>query len=171
MILKNLLGRKARTLLTVFGIAVGVAAVIAQGAMADGFIQGYSAISGGSGADILVVQDDALDIMFSTVDQDTAPILAGMPGVTEVSEMVYTFAATDAAPHFIVYGYDPGGFAIQHFEIVDGKPLLTKATGKGGKPLLLGRAAADDQNLSVAGHAFILSPVGSKGGRLSACAA
>ncbi len=144
MILKNLFGRKARTLLTVFGIAVGVAAVVALGAMGDGFIRGYSAMSGGSGADILVVQDNALDIMFSAVDQDVAPILAGMPGVAAVSEMVYTFAATDAAPYFIVYGYDPAGFAVQHFKIVDGVSLSDKAAGKGGKPLLLGRAAADD---------------------------
>lgn len=155
MIFKNLFGRKARTLLTVFGIAVGVAAVVALGAMADGFIQGYSAMSGGSGADILVVQDDALDIMFSAVDQDVAPILAGMPGVTVVSEMVYTFAATDAAPYFIVYGYDPAGFAIQHFKIVEGAPLSEKAAGKGGQPLLLGRAAADDLKKQV-GNTFRL---------------
>ncbi|HOU12990.1 MAG TPA: ABC transporter permease [Anaerolineae bacterium] len=149
MILKNLFGRKARTLLTVFGIAVGVAAVIALGAMGDGFIQGYSAMAGGSGADILVVQDNALDIMFSAVDQDVAPILAAMPGVAAVSEMVYTFAATDAAPYFIVYGYDPRGFAIQHFKIIEGVPLSNKAAGKGGRPLLLGRAAAADQKKKV----------------------
>ncbi|MGC9394538.1 MAG: ABC transporter permease [Anaerolineae bacterium] len=149
MILKNLLGRKVRTLLTVFGIAVGVAAVVALGAMADGFIQGYGAMSGGSGADILVVQDDALDIMFSAVDQDVGQTIAGMPGVTEVSEMVYTFAATDAAPYFIVYGYDTDGFAIQHFKIVDGEPLSAAAAGHGGKPLLLGHAAADDMEKQV----------------------
>ncbi len=149
MILKNLFGRKMRTLLTVFGIAVGVAAVVALGALADGFIQGYSAMSGGSGADILVVQDNALDIMFSTVDQDIAPVLAGMPGVTDVSEMVYTFAATDGAPYFIVYGYDPTGFAIQRFKIVDGAMLSEKTEGRAGKPLLLGRAAADNLKKQV----------------------
>jgi len=149
MILKNLFGRKMRTLLTVFGIAVGVAAVVALGALADGFIQGYSAMSGGSGADVLVVQDNALDIMFSTVDQEVGTILASMPGVTDVSEMVYTFAATDGAPYFIVYGYDPGGFAIQRFKIVDGVPLSDQTESRAGKPLLLGRAAADNLKKQV----------------------
>ena len=149
MILKNLLGRKTRTALTVFGIAVGVAAVIALGALADGFIQGYGAMSGGSGADLLVVQDDALDIMFSTVDQNVGQTLAGFRDVEALSEMVYTFAATDGAPYFIVYGYDPDGFAIQHFKIVDGEPLSQKAAGRSGKPLLLGRAAADDLDKRV----------------------
>ena len=149
MILKNLLGRKTRTALTVFGIAVGVAAVIALGALADGFIQGYGAMSGGSGADLLVVQDDALDIMFSTVDQNVGQTLAGFRDVEALSEMVYTFAATDGAPYFIVYGYNPDGFAIQHFKIVDGEPLSHKAGGRSGKPLLLGRAAADDLDKRV----------------------
>ena len=36
MVLKNLLRRAARSLLTIAGIAVGVAAVVALGAMADG---------------------------------------------------------------------------------------------------------------------------------------
>lgn len=149
MILKNLLGRKTRTFLTVFGIAIGVAAVIALGALADGFIQGYGAISGGSGADVLVVQKDALDVIFSTVDQQVGQTIANFRDVEQVSEMVYTFATTDGAPYFIVYGYDPDGFAIRHFKIVAGAPLSRRAGGRGGKPLLLGKAAADDLDKHV----------------------
>lgn len=151
MIFKNLWGRKIRTLLTLFGIAVGVAAVVALGSLADGFIQGYGAMSGGSGADLLVVQDDALDIMLSAVDQDIGSVLAGFSGVSEVSEMIYTFAATDGAPYFIVYGYDPDGFAIEHFKIVEGETLSRRPIrGRaGGKPLLLGRAAAEDLDKQI----------------------
>jgi ABC-type antimicrobial peptide transport system permease subunit len=36
MFIKNLLRRKTRTLLTVIGIAIGVAAIIALGALAEG---------------------------------------------------------------------------------------------------------------------------------------
>ncbi|NLE45441.1 MAG: FtsX-like permease family protein [Chloroflexi bacterium] len=149
MIVKSLLGRKMRTILTVFGIAVGVAAVVALGALGDGMIEGYTTMGGGSGADLLVVQDDALDIMFSAVDQDLGTTLAGFAGVTDVSEMIYTFAATDGAAYFIVYGYDPDGFAIQRFRIVEGQSLSRRAAPHGGKPVLLGRAAADDFGLSV----------------------
>ena len=149
MILKSLLRSKIRTLLTTFGIAVGVAAVVALGALAEGFIAGYSAISGGSGADLLVVQDDALDIVFSAVDQDVGPTLAGFSGVAEISEMIYTLAATDGAPYFIVYGYDPEGFAIQHFKIVQGEPLSRQSGRRGGRPLLLGRTAADNLDRQI----------------------
>ncbi|MFP4345749.1 MAG: ABC transporter permease [Anaerolineales bacterium] len=155
MILKNLLRRKVRTLLTAFGIAVGVAAVVALGALADGFIEGYSSLAGGSGADLLVAQEDALDIVFSAVNQELGQTLAGLSGVTEVTPMIYTFAATEDAPYFIVYGYDPVGFAIDHFKIVEGEPLSQSGGARAGQPLLLGRTAAEDLDKRV-GDSFRL---------------
>jgi ABC-type antimicrobial peptide transport system permease subunit len=149
MILKNLLGRKIRTLLTVFGIAIGVAAVIALGALGEGLSEGYGAISGGSGADLLVLQDDALDITFSGVDQSIAETLAGFSGIQDVARMIYTFAATDKVPYFIVYGYDPGSFAIEHFKIIQGTTLSDRYSRREGKPLILGRAAADSLDKEV----------------------
>jgi ABC-type antimicrobial peptide transport system permease subunit len=153
IVFSSLYRRAIRTLLTSSGIAVGVAAVVALGALADGFVQGYTAMAGGSGADLLVMQDDALDIMFSAVDQATGEVLAGLSGVEQVAEMVYTFAATDGAPYFIVYGYDPDGFAVDHFKVVQGNSLSRRAgnphRGQGGKPLLLGKAAADDLDKAI----------------------
>lgn len=149
MILKNLLGRKVRTLLTLFGIAVGVAAVVALSILAEGFSAGYDALGGGSGADLLVMQDDALDIAFSAVEQGLGDTLAGFSGVAQITPMIYTFAATDDAPYFIVYGYEPDGFAIETFKIVEGEPLTRRAGGRGGQPLLLGRMAARDLKKSV----------------------
>jgi ABC-type antimicrobial peptide transport system permease subunit len=159
MIIRNLLRRKMRTLLTIFGIAVGVAAVVALGALAEGFVEGYGAIAGGSGADLLVVQDEALDIVFSAVDQRVGASLEALSGVNEVSGMIYTFAATEGTPYFIVYGYDPRGFAIDHFKIVQGQPLSHPGShmdgARRGKPLILGHAAAEDFDKEV-GDTFYL---------------
>ena len=155
MILRNLLRRRTRTLLTVFGIGVGVAAVVDLGALADGFVEGYGAIAGGSGADLLVVQDEALDIVFSAVDQQVGDQLAALPGVERTTGMIYTFAATEGSPYFIVYGYDPAGFATDHFQIVEGNPLSNPDVARGGKPLILGKAAAEDYDIDV-GETFYL---------------
>ena len=155
MILRNLLRRRTRTLLTVFGIGVGVAAVVALGALADGFVEGYGAIAGGSGADLLVVQDEALDIVFSAVDQQVGDQLAALPGVERTTGMIYTFAATEGSPYFIVYGYDPAGFATDHFQIVEGNPLSNPDVARGGKSLILGKAAAEDFDIDV-GETFYL---------------
>ena len=50
------------------------------------------------------------------------------------------------SPH---YGYDPDGFAIEHFKIVEGEPLPSRPSARGGKPLLLGKVAADDMDRRV----------------------
>ncbi|HIP95958.1 MAG TPA: ABC transporter permease, partial [Anaerolineae bacterium] len=149
MIIKNLWRRKTRTLLTVFGITIGVAAIVALGALAEGLAAGYGALGGGSGADLLVAQADAVDIVFSTVDEEVGTALANMPGVETVSGMVYTFAATEGVPYFIVFGYEPDEFAIQHFKIVAGEGLTEQAARGGGRPLILGRAAADNLDKEV----------------------
>ena len=149
MIFKNLFRRKGRTILTLLGIAIGVAAIVALGAMADGFAAGYSAIGGGSGADLLVMQSDAVDVAFSAVDEQVGETLAGLSGVKAVDGMIYTFAATEGVPYFIVYGYDPDGFAIEHFKIVAGEPLSGQSSGRGGSPLILGKMAADDLEKGV----------------------
>lgn len=149
MILKSLLRRKTRTFLTMAGVAIGVAAIVALGALAEGLVAGYGAISGGSGADLLVAQADSVDIAFSAVDEEVGLALANLPGVEEVTGMVYTFAATEGMPYFIAFGYEPDGFAIQHFKIVEGEGLTERAAKHGGRPLILGWAAADDLGKKV----------------------
>ncbi len=149
MILKSLLRRKTRTLLTVAGVAIGVAAIVALGALAEGLVAGYGALGGGSGADLLVAQADAIDIVFSAVDEEVGTALTSLSGVKEVDSMVYTFSSTEGVPYFIVFGYEPDGFAIQHFKIVAGEGLTERAARLRGRPLILGRAAADDLGKEV----------------------
>ena len=149
MILKSLLRRKTRTLLTVAGVAIGVAAIVALGALAEGLAAGYGALGGSSGADLLVAQADAIDIVFSAVDEEVGTALTSLSGVKEVDSMVYTFSSTEGVPYFIVFGYEPDGFAIQHFKIVAGEGLTEQAARHRGQPLILGRAAADDLGKEV----------------------
>ena len=154
MILKSLFRRKTRTLLTVAGVAIGVAAIVALGSLSEGLAAGYGALGGGSGADLLVVQSDVIDIILSAVDEEVGTALANLSGVEEATGMVYTMAATQGVPYFIVFGYEPDGFAIRHFKIVEGEGLAVGArsprpTRHGGHPLILGRAAADDLDKEV----------------------
>ncbi len=143
MVIRSLLRRKTRTALTMAGVTIGVAAIVSLGAMAQGTAAAYGTLSGGGRADLLVAQAEAVDIMFSAVDEEVGRTIAGLPGVKEVTGMVYTLAATDGMPYFIVFGYDPEGFAIEHFKIVEGKGLSARSTARGRREILLGRAAAD----------------------------
>lgn len=143
MILRNLWRRKARSLLTMLGIAIGVAAVIALGAMAEGLTEGYTSFAGGSGADLLVTQSDSYDLTLSTVKEQVGERIAQLGGVRNVSGVIFNIVKMEGIPYFIVGGYDPEEVAIQHFKIIEGQPLSRE------KEAILGRQAADNLKKSV----------------------
>lgn len=136
MIFKNLLRRKTRTLLTVIGVSIGVAAVVALGAMAEGFINSYTTILTSSGADIIVTQSDAVDIILSAVDDTVAPQLAVIPGVKQVSGVVISMITTPEVPYFVIYGLEPNTFGMAHYKVVEGQPVLRD------RQTILGKTAA-----------------------------
>ena len=144
MIWRNLSRRKARTLLTLVGIAIGIAAIVALRATADGFTN-YYALFGGSGADLLITQEESVDVVFSAIKEEVGQELARLPEVENIAGMLVTMASVEGVPYFIVFGYDPDEFAIEHFKIVEGEGLSARSAGKRGNALILGKMAA--QNL------------------------
>ena len=67
MVFKNLFRRKGRTILTLVGIAIGVAAIVALGAMADGLRAGYTAMARGSQADLVLTEKSAMDMSVTKI--------------------------------------------------------------------------------------------------------
>jgi ABC-type antimicrobial peptide transport system permease subunit len=143
MVLRNLWRRKARSLLTMLGIAIGVAAVIALGAMAEGVAEGYVAFAGGSGADLLVTQADSYDLTLSTVNEQVGERVAQLGGVRNVSGVIFNIVQLEGIPYFIVGGYAPDEVAVEHFKIVEGQPLVHE------KQIILGRQAAANLKKNV----------------------
>jgi len=159
VILKNLFRRKGRTILTLVGISIGVAAIVALGAMAEGMRAGYTAMARGSRADLVITQRGAYDITIGGVDEAVAEQLLAWPEVADVTGMLMGNVKAEDAPYFFIFGYDPQGFAIEHFKIVEGQGL-SEAQGVRGKPCLLGRVAARSfdkdvgDTLHITGGAF-----------------
>lgn len=87
MIFKNLFRRKTRTLLTVLAIAVGVATVVALGAMAEGLIENHTGLVSSSDADLLVMQADALDAAFSDEPTGNLDTQSGMEVMSLLQEI------------------------------------------------------------------------------------
>ena len=137
MVLKSLWRRKARTALTLAGIAIGVAAIIALGAIASGLAERFDEVLTGGGADLTVMQAGASEAFFSAVDVSLAGDLAAVPGVEQVEGVLLGFVPTPSSPYFFLYGYEPAGQGIARFTVVEGDGLA--APGE----ILLGRTAAD----------------------------
>jgi ABC-type antimicrobial peptide transport system permease subunit len=155
MVFKNLFRRKGRTILTLVGIAIGVAAMVALGALGAGMAAGYQAMAGGSQADLVLSQADAWDPTMSVVEEHVGDELRAMPEVRQVAGMLMgNVSAQGGAKCFFIFGHDPDGFVIQHFRVVRGEGLA--ARGVRGRPLLLGKLAAETLDLDV-GDAFQLT--------------
>ena len=148
MILKNLLRRKGRTILTLVGISIGVAAIIALGAMAQGIRAGFGAMSQGSQADLVLTQRGSMSAVMSSVDETVADELRVLPEVADVDGILFGSAIIEGADYLFFFGYDPEGFAIDHFRIVEGQGLAD-ARAVRGKPLIMGRRAAQSMELQV----------------------
>jgi len=134
--LKNLWRRKGRTLLTVGGISIGVAVVVALLALADGMTEQISGMMTGSGADLTLMQAGIADMSFSALGEEIGEAIAAMPEVEWVSGLLFNIAPVEQRPFFLVMGMDPQGAGIRHFRIVEGKSL------QGDDEVLLGRVAA-----------------------------
>jgi ABC-type antimicrobial peptide transport system permease subunit len=144
MVLRNLLRRKGRTLLTVLGIAIGVAAIIGLGALADAWEAGYGSMLSGSKADLVVSQPDSFDISFSSVDESVGEQLADMPEVKAVSGMLEGYISGEGMPFLFIFGYERGSFSLERFQIMEGVGLGERLPGTArGKSVLLGSAAAE----------------------------
>ncbi len=149
-IFKNLFRRKTRTLLTVSGIAVGVAAIVALGAMGEGLRTGYVSMFSGSGADLVMIQKGSYDITMSGVDQDVMTQVETMPEVRAVNGIVVGNVTAPGAPYFFVFGYDPKGFGIQRFKLVEGQTLgAGRNTAFTSREILLGKQASEALKLKV----------------------
>lgn len=147
MILQNLARRKTRSLLTILGIAIGVATIVMLGAMADGLAEGYAVTLGGSGADLVLTQKGSFDITLSALPQSAAEQIQAMPEVRAATGMLAGIVTTEGAPYFVVFGHEPQGFSMARFKIVEGQSL---AEWRGhGRPLLLGKLAAQNFKLKV----------------------
>lgn len=144
MIFKNLLRRKARTILTMLGISIGVASIITLGALANGLDVGYRAMMSGSKADLVVSQPDSFDISYSSIDESIDGQISNMPEVSRVSGMLEGFTQAEGEPYFFVFGYSQDSFVLDRFQITQGVGINSRdAQSLHGKPLMLGSAAAE----------------------------
>lgn len=151
--IKNLWRRRVRSLLTILGIAVGVAAVVVLSAFGEGMARGFGSTEVSADADLLVTQRDAIMLVVGAIDADVGAELAQLPGVAEVAGTVAGFLQLPESPYFLVTGEEPRNFAIGRYQLIAGRPLQNK------RELLLGRQAAQNLNKHV-GERFRIGEIG-----------
>ena len=113
--LKNLGRRPVRTLLSLLGVAIGIAAIIAFNAIGRGFKEGLNRYMRESGAQLLVVKGTVKDPAFSRITTEQHEFIQTIPGVAHLSRGTFMIASElgiqgpmAAMPALFLYGRSPG---------------------------------------------------------------
>ena len=139
--LKNLARRKIRTGLTVLGVGLGVAAVVALVSIAQGMRGQLDSVFTGSDAHLVLTRKGAADPFTSFLDDDLVPELRASPLLEEVHPFLLGAAQIPRNPFFFTFGVTRGSTFLQGIQVVDGVALFDAPRPE--RAILLGRKAAE----------------------------
>ncbi|MFM7063618.1 MAG: ABC transporter permease, partial [Actinomycetes bacterium] len=145
LVLKNLLRQRVRTLLTVVGITVGIATVVALGAITAGMKGTADEFITAGEAQFIVAQKGAADLSFSRLDAAVLPAVAAVPGVAAVSGLQLEIMKVGSNPFFFLGGVEPSMLRSQGLSLARGR------LPRGGDEVVLGTDAATDLGVDVGG--------------------
>ncbi len=145
IILKNIVRRKIRTLLTATGIGVGIGAIVALVAISDGFVTSWQRLIARSGTNLNVIKGTVANVFFSSVDEGIMDRIRSIKGVREVAGTLSDIVTVNDQPSVTVIGFDPGQYPLRHLKVVEGRSL----TGGAYSDALVGRIARENLGVRV----------------------
>ncbi len=141
--LKNLWRQRVRSLLAVAGISLGIATIIALGAIADGMERNLIATLRSGKADFSIGQANAPMIILSSVPQARVAEIARWPEVEQAVGALVAFANLKDNPYFMVIGIEPEALDLGGVTILQGRPFARE------DEILLGKMTANTLNVSL----------------------
>lgn len=144
VVIRGLLRRPVRTGLTLLGISIGIAAVVALVGMAWGYEKSIGQKLDVVGIDV-VVSNMSGGIMPKVFDESIQADLARLPHVAKTSRVLMLMLSIEDAPMMMVSGREWGGFTWDKLQILEGR-MPTSPTEPA---VLLGHLAAEVLNKKV----------------------
>jgi putative ABC transport system permease protein len=147
-LLKNLVRRKARSLLTIIGIAVAIGTVVTLRGISYGFEQGFRNNFERRGIDLVVVAAGMPDQLQSNLDEDIGPKIEQIEGVRRVSSGLLELVDIqrgDSNISVMVNGWRPGGAQFDDLTIVAGRAIRPEDN----RTMMLGATLADNLKKGV----------------------
>ncbi len=142
--LKNLSRRPVRTILTVLGIGVGIAAVVALMGLARGMGQSWNDAYKARGTD-LVVRNAGGGIMAQPFDEKSIVEVRKAPGVAAAANLLTEVLSVEQVPLMIVSGREWGSYLWDSVTITDGRMPRNAEE----KAVVLGTLAAESLQKKV----------------------
>ncbi len=148
-IFANLLGRPSRTLLTLSGIAIAVAAVVSLLGIVRGFERSLSDLYRGRGIDIVVQQGGRLQMISSVLPQSLGESIAQVDGVWQVHPVLFEGLSLipDDMVGVVVQGWEPDSPAVQQLNYIRGARLESPTA----RQAVVGNRLAEALSVTVGG--------------------
>lgn len=138
LIVKNLWRQKVRSLLAMAGISLGIATIIALGAIANGMEHNLIATLRSGKADFSIGQAHAPMIVLSSVPEARLYEIARWPEVKQAVGALVTFSRSSGNPYFLTIGIEPEAFELGGVTLLEGRAFAQYAEDE----VLLGKIAA-----------------------------
>ncbi len=120
VIFRGLWRRPVRTGLTVLGISIGIAAVVALVGMAAGYEQSVVNQLDTVGIDVVVSNMEG-GLMPKAFDEAVREDMAALPGVAEANATLMQMLSVEDAPMMVVYGREWDSFTWDQLKVIDGR--------------------------------------------------
>lgn len=145
LIFKNLVRQRIRTSLTVVGIGLGIATVVALGAVVGGMKETAGQILSAYGADFIVAEKGASDLSFSNVTAEDWSAVEQYPGVEDALGALLRISKVGDNPYFVTVGMTAGDVERAGIDLREGSLFAEDAPDA----ILLGRRASDALDAGV----------------------
>jgi putative ABC transport system permease protein len=158
LILKNVLHRPVRTILTTLGLAIAIAAVTILVGISWNFERSFLTLYNSKGIDLVVVRAGNSNQLSSSLDEKMADRLRQIKGVAEVAPSLVDTVAFEEQNlvSVLVDGWMPGSILFRGIKILEGRALKPGDD----KAVILGRVLAMTlgkkvgDRLQIAGETF-----------------
>lgn len=142
-VLRNLMRRPTRTLMTAISLGIGVGFILLLLGIADGSRDMFTQLTSAGQADLIAEQEGASDATFSSINERVADRISFHPAVRSVSQLLFGTASVEGVPFFLIYGIDPQEDYYLHYRIQEGR-MPERA-----REIAIGRLAANGMEKGV----------------------
>jgi putative ABC transport system permease protein len=145
-VLRNVLTRKARVLLTAIAIAVSIMTVVTMGVLTHSLKKTATQIQDTAEADFSIAQKGADDLLTSSIDQDRLDEISTYAGIdTVIGVFIAPVDLDDDHPFFLQIGIEPEQFDVFGVHVIVGKVFDPRADDQ----VMLGYKAARDLGKTI----------------------
>jgi putative ABC transport system permease protein len=150
LIFKNMLRRKARSIFTVLGISIGIATIIALGAVMSGMTYSMEGLLKSGKADIAVAQSGVSDLVFSRISENRTSQIETLEGVRKAAGVLMGFYSIGDNPFFTVWGVEKEDLPMLGVNIVNGSSFSQEYE------LIIGEVSSKELNKTVGDKLIIM---------------